>query len=767
MQENLVIVESPAKAKTIEKFLGKGYVVKSSFGHIRDLSKKELGIDIQNDFTPHYEISPDKKKTVAELEKLAKEAGTVWLASDEDREGEAIAWHLSQVLGLKDDKTKRIVFHEITKNAILHAIENPRTIDLNLVNAQQARRILDRLVGFELSPVLWKKIKPSLSAGRVQSVAVRLIVEREREIMDFKAAAYYRVLADFTVTDADGKKSAFRAELSKRYATEQEALALLEKCKTAVFTVRNVERKPSKKSPAAPFTTSTLQQEAGRKLGMSVSQTMSVAQRLYEAGYITYMRTDSVNLSGQAIAAAKAEIVKLFGEKYSEVRNYKTKTKGAQEAHEAIRPSYMDKTVIDAAPAEKRLYDLIWKRTIASQMAAAQTERTVVDIEISNAEERFVATGETVLFDGFLKLYSESTEDEAQEGEEALLPPLKQGDRPEAKSVTALQRFTQSPPRYSEASLVKRLEELGIGRPSTYAPTISTIITRGYVVKENREGGKRGYVQLKLEKGEIVRKELSEHVGKEKNKLSPTDIDMLVTDYLDQQFTDVMDYNFTAMVEKEFDEIAEGDKSWVDMIRKFYEKFHSTVDRALESQPVRSSQPHLLGTDPKSGKPVYVKIGRFGPVAQIGDADDAEKPRFASLRKGQLIASITLEEALDLFTLPRTVGEFEEKEVVIGIGRFGPYVRHDGKFVSLGKTDDPYTIELDRAVSLIRDKREKDAKAKEPIRTYPEDDGLQVLNGRYGPYIAWQGKNYRIPKGYVPAELTLEQCREIIAKSKK
>ena len=767
MQENLVIVESPAKAKTIEKFLGKGYVVKSSFGHIRDLSKKELGIDIQNDFTPHYEISPDKKKTVAELEKLAKEAGTVWLASDEDREGEAIAWHLSQVLGLKDDKTKRIVFHEITKNAILHAIENPRTIDLNLVNAQQARRILDRLVGFELSPVLWKKIKPSLSAGRVQSVAVRLIVEREREIMDFKAAAYYRVLADFTVTDADGKKSAFRAELSKRYATEQEALALLEKCKTAVFTVRNVERKPSKKSPAAPFTTSTLQQEAGRKLGMSVSQTMSVAQRLYEAGYITYMRTDSVNLSGQAIAAAKAEIVKLFGEKYSEVRNYKTKTKGAQEAHEAIRPSYMDKTVIDAAPAEKKLYDLIWKRTIASQMAAAQTERTVVDIEISNAEERFVATGETVLFDGFLKLYSESTEDEAQEGEEALLPPLKQGDRPEAKSVTALQRFTQSPPRYSEASLVKRLEELGIGRPSTYAPTISTIITRGYVVKENREGGKRGYVQLKLEKGEIVRKELSEHVGKEKNKLSPTDIGMLVTDYLDQQFTDVMDYNFTAMVEKEFDEIAEGDKSWVDMIRKFYEKFHSTVDRALESQPVRSSQPHLLGTDPKSGKPVYVKIGRFGPVAQIGDADDAEKPRFASLRKGQLIASITLEEALDLFTLPRTVGEFEEKEVVIGIGRFGPYVRHDGKFVSLGKTDDPYTIELDRAVSLIRDKREKDAKAKEPIRTYPEDDGLQVLNGRYGPYIAWQGKNYRIPKGYVPAELTLEQCREIIAKSKK
>ena len=728
MQENLVIVESPAKAKTIEKFLGKGYVVKSSFGHIRDLSKKELGIDIENDFAPRYEISADKKKTVAELDKLAKSAKTVWLASDEDREGEAIAWHLSQVLGLRDENTKRIVFHEITKNAILHAIENPRSIDIDRVNAQQARRILDRLVGFELSPVLWKKIKPSLSAGRVQSVAVRLIVEREREIIGFESTAYYRIVAEFIATGSDSKKSVFKAELNKRYATEEEAVALLEKCKTARFTVSGVERKPAKKSPAAPFTTSTLQQEAGRKLGMSVSQTMSVAQRLYEAGYITYMRTDSVNLSGQAIAAAKAEISALFGEKYSEVRNYKTKTKGAQEAHEAIRPSYMNKREIDASPSEKKLYDLIWKRTLASQMASARIERTVADIEIEGAEERFVATGEVVQFDGFLRLYSESPEDDTQENEEALLPPLEKGDGLSAKNITASQRFTQSPPRYSEASLVKRLEELGIGRPSTYAPIISTIIARGYVVKENREGSKREYVQLKLEKGVLGRKTLTENTGKEKNKLSPTDIGMIVTDYLDEQFADVMDYNFTAVVEKEFDEIAEGNKSWVDMIRDFYSKFHTTVDKALESRPVRSSQAHLLGTDPESGKPVYVKIGRFGPVAQIGDGNQEGKPRYASLKKGQLIATITLEEALALFSLPRTVGTFEDKDVVIGIGKFGPYVRHDGKFVSLAKTDDPYTIELDRAIALIEEKRTKDAKAKEPIRTYPEEADLPPLS---------------------------------------
>ena len=768
MQENLVIVESPAKAKTIEKFLGKEYTVKSSFGHIRDLSKKELGIDISNNFEPHYEIPADKKKVVGELDKLAKSAKTVWLASDEDREGEAIAWHLAQVLGLDPKTTKRIVFHEITKNAILHAVENPRSINMDLVNAQQARRVLDRLVGFELSPVLWRKVKPSLSAGRVQSVAVRLIVEREREIIAFESKDYYRVVADFEIAGANGKPGAFRAELNKRFATEQEAEAFLGKCKDARFTVLNVEQKPSKKNPPAPFTTSTLQQEAGRKLGMSVSQTMAVAQRLYEAGYITYMRTDSVNLSNQALAAAKEEVTALFGAEYSEVRNFKTKSKGAQEAHEAIRPSYMNHRTIEGGPQEKRLYELIWKRTVASQMASAQTERTVVDIAVSGAAEQFVATGEVVKFDGFLRLYSESVEDETGEGEEALLPPMKKGDEPTAQTITALQRFTQSPPRYSEASLVKRLEELGIGRPSTYAPTISTIITRGYVIKESRDGEKRGYTQLTLSKGKIARKTLTETVGKEKNKLSPTDIGMIVTDFLDAQFAAVMDYNFTASVEKEFDEIAMGEKSWPEMIRSFYDEFHSKVDEALESKPVKSSQMHELGIDPKSGKPVFVKIGRFGPVAQIGGAEgDEEKPRFASLKKGQLIATITLDEALALFDLPRKLGEFEDKEVVIGVGRFGPYARHDGKFVSLAKTDDPYTIELPRAIELIEQKRIKDKRMKEPIKTFAEEPGLQVLNGRYGPYIAFDGKNYRIPTGQEPDGLTLEACRAIIAKSKK
>ena len=768
MQENLVIVESPAKAKTIEKFLGKEYTVKSSFGHIRDLSKKELGIDISNNFEPHYEIPADKKKVVGELDKLAKSAKTVWLASDEDREGEAIAWHLAQVLGLDPKTTKRIVFHEITKNAILHAVENPRSINMDLVNAQQARRVLDRLVGFELSPVLWRKVKPSLSAGRVQSVAVRLIVEREREIIAFESKDYYRVVADFEIAGANGKPGAFRAELNKRFATEQEAEAFLGKCKDARFTVLNVEQKPSKKNPPAPFTTSTLQQEAGRKLGMSVSQTMAVAQRLYEAGYITYMRTDSVNLSNQALAAAKEEVTALFGAEYSEVRNFKTKSKGAQEAHEAIRPSYMNHRTIEGGPQEKRLYELIWKRTVASQMASAQTERTVVDIAVSGAAEQFVATGEVVKFDGFLRLYSESVEDETGEGEEALLPPMKKGDEPTAQTITALQRFTQSPPRYSEASLVKRLEELGIGRPSTYAPTISTIITRGYVIKESRDGEKRGYTQLTLSKGKIARKTLTETVGKEKNKLSPTDIGMIVTDFLDAQFAAVMDYNFTASVEKEFDEIAMGEKSWPEMIRSFYDEFHSKVDEALESKPVKSSQMHELGIDPKSGKPVFVKIGRFGPVAQIGGAEgDEEKPRFASLKKGQLIATITLDEALALFDLPRKLGEFEDKEVVIGVGRFGPYARHDGKFVSLAKTDDPYTIELPRAIELIEQNRIKDKRMKEPIKIFAEEPGLQVLNGRYGPYIAFDGKNYRIPKGQEPEGLTLEACRAIIAKSKK
>uniref|UniRef100_UPI0040268112 type I DNA topoisomerase n=1 Tax=Alistipes indistinctus TaxID=626932 RepID=UPI0040268112 len=761
-------VDAPAKAKTIEKFLGKESTVKSRFGHIRDLSKKELGIDISNNFEPHYEIPADKKKVVGELDKLAKSAKTVWLASDEDREGEAIAWHLAQVLGLDPKTTKRIVFHEITKNAILHAVENPRSINMDLVNAQQARRVLDRLVGFELSPVLWRKVKPSLSAGRVQSVAVRLIVEREREIIAFESKDYYRVVADFEIAGANGKSGAFRAELNKRFATEQEAEAFLGKCKDARFTVLNVEQKPSKKNPPAPFTTSTLQQEAGRKLGMSVSQTMAVAQRLYEAGYITYMRTDSVNLSNQALAAAKEEITVLFGAEYSEVRNFKTKSKGAQEAHEAIRPSYMNHRTIEGGPQEKRLYELIWKRTVASQMASAQTERTVVDIAVSGAAEQFVATGEVVKFDGFLRLYSESVEDETGEGEEALLPPMKKGDEPTAQTITALQRFTQSPPRYSEASLVKRLEELGIGRPSTYAPTISTIITRGYVIKESRDGEKRGYTQLTLSKGKIARKTLTETVGKEKNKLSPTDIGMIVTDFLDAQFAAVMDYNFTASVEKEFDEIAMGEKSWPEMIRSFYDEFHRKVDEALESKPVKSSQMHELGIDPKSGKPVFVKIGRFGPVAQIGGAEgDEEKPRFASLKKGQLIATITLDEALALFDLPRKLGEFEDKEVVIGVGRFGPYARHDGKFVSLAKTDDPYTIELPRAIELIEQKRIKDKRMKEPIKIFAEEPGLQVLNGRYGPYIAFDGKNYRIPKGQEPEGLTLEACRAIIAKSKK
>jgi len=760
MQENLVIVESPAKAKTIEKFLGKEYTVKSSFGHIRDLSKKELGIDISNNFEPHYEIPADKKKVVGELDKLAKSAKTVWLASDEDREGEAIAWHLAQVLGLDPKTTKRIVFHEITKNAILHAVENPRSINMDLVNAQQARRVLDRLVGFELSPVLWRKVKPSLSAGRVQSVAVRLIVEREREIIAFESKDYYRVVADFEIAGANGKPGAFRAELNKRFATEQEAEAFLGKCKDARFTVLNVEQKPSKKNPPAPFTTSTLQQEAGRKLGMSVSQTMAVAQRLYEAGYITYMRTDSVNLSNQALAAAKEEVTALFGAEYSEVRNFKTKSKGAQEAHEAIRPSYMNHRTIEGGPQEKRLYELIWKRTVASQMASAQTERTVVDIAVSGAAEQFVATGEVVKFDGFLRLYSESVEDETGEGEEALLPPMKKGDEPTAQTITALQRFTQSPPRYSEASLVKRLEELGIGRPSTYAPTISTIITRGYVIKESRDGEKRGYTQLTLSKGKIARKTLTETVGKEKNKLSPTDIGMIVTDFLDAQFAAVMDYNFTASVEKEFDEIAMGEKSWPEMIRSFYDEFHSKVDEALESKPVKSSQMHELGIDPKSGKPVFVKIGRFGPVVQIGTAGDNEKPRFAQLKKDMSIETITLEEALELFKLPRTLGEYEGKTVTIGTGRYGPYVHNNGMYTSLPKTIDPLEITLAEAIQLIQEK--KDAEAQKHIKKFEEEPELEILNGRYGPYISYKGNNYKIPKDIIPQDLNLDACREII-----
>ncbi len=763
MQENLVIVESPAKAKTLQKFLGGNFVVKSSFGHIRDLAKKDLGIDIDANFAPSYEISEDKKKVVAELAKAVKSAKAVWLASDEDREGEAIAWHLTQVLGLDVVSTRRIVFHEITKKAILEAVEHPRTIDMNLVDAQQARRILDRLVGFELSPVLWKKVKPSLSAGRVQSVAVRLIVEREREIIGFGSKPYFSVSGQFHAA-GDDSKSLFKALLSRRFDDKAQAQAFLERCRGAEYTLLKLEQKPSTRYPAAPFTTSTLQQEASRKLGLGVSQTMSLAQRLYEAGHITYMRTDSVNLAGSAVAAAKAEIVRQFGEKYSEPRAYKTKTKGAQEAHEAIRPTDIAAVSIDGTPQEKRLYDLIWKRTVASQMASAQIEKTVATIGISTSAEQFTATGEVIRFDGFLKLYSESTDDDGEQGEEGMLPAMSEGGKLVNCEITATERSTQPPSRYSEASLVKRLEELGIGRPSTYAPTISTIITRGYVVKQNKEGVKREYVQLRLVDGRIGEKVSSENVGREKNRLSPTDIGMLVNDYLEGQFSGIIDYNFTANVEKEFDEIAEGGKKWQDMIRSFYFPFHTTVEQALEATPVqKGGQVRVLGTDPVTGRDVSARIGRYGPMVQI-EAPEGEKPRYASMRKGQLIASITLEEALELFSLPRVAGVIDGKEAVIGIGKFGPYVRYDGKFTSLEKSDDPYSITIERVAELLKAK-EAAGGGKKVIRDFTEEPSMQVLNGRYGPYIAFNGKNYKIPKGTDPATLSLDDCRTIVSKA--
>lgn len=766
MQENLVIVESPAKAKTIEKFLGKDYIVKSSYGHIRDLSKKDLGIDIKEGFRPVYEIPADKKKVVDELAKLAKKK-TVWLASDEDREGEAIAWHLTEVLGLPVDSTKRIVFHEITKRAILEAIEAPRTVNMNLVNAQQARRVLDRLVGFELSPVLWKKVRPSLSAGRVQSVAVRLLVEREREIIAFESAPYYRVVAQFHAAD-DPEKTLFKAELSTRFDRREEALQFLEKCIGAEFTVAKAEEKPAQRYPAPPFTTSTLQQEAGRKLGMSVSQTMSVAQRLYEQGLITYMRTDSVNLSEQALAGCKAEIVKLYGEKYSRWFNYKTKTKGAQEAHEAIRPSYIDRQTIEGTSQEQRLYELIWKRTVASQMVCAEIDRTTITIDISGAEQQFVATGEVIRFDGFLRLYSESTDDDtAAESGEGVLPKMTQGDKVESTEITATERFTQAPARYNEASLVKRLEELGIGRPSTYAPTITTIINRGYVVKQNKEGQKRSYTQMTLAKGKIAVKTNTEKFGTEKNRLSPTDIGMVVNDYLEAQFGPIIDYNFTANVEKEFDRVADGDITWDKMIGDFYGPFHDMVDTAIDRQTDRRSQAtRILGTDPKTGHTVKARIGRYGPMVEI-EGEEGEKGRYASLKKGQLIESITLEEALELFALPRTLGELEGEEVVVGIGRYGAYVRHGKLFASLQKGDDPYTIEYDRAVELIENRRNPSTPANQPLRTFEEDPEMLVKNGRYGAYIAYKGKNYRLPRGTKPEELTLDDCRKIVANSKK
>ena len=759
-QKNLVIVESPAKAKTIEKFLGKEYKVCSSYGHIRDIAKKGIGVDVAGGFVPDYEVSPEKAKTVAELKKLSAAAECVWLASDEDREGEAIAWHLAEVLGLPIDRTKRIVFHEITKNAILEAIASPRTVDMNLVNAQQARRVLDRLVGFELSPVLWKKVKPALSAGRVQSVAVRLIVEREREIIDFQSVQFYKISARFIASD--GK--VFKAELDRKFDTRSEAVAFLESVAGVDFKVQSVESKPAVKYPAPPFTTSTLQQEASRKLSMSVAQTMSVAQKLYENGFITYMRTDSVNLSTQAMAAAKEQILSQFGEEYHSWRVYKTKSKGAQEAHEAIRPSYLDRATIEGTTVEKRLYELIWKRTVASQMAAAQIDRTIVTIEVGGHTERFVATGEQVRFDGFMKLYSETVEDE-NESENAVLPIVNEGEGLGLKDMTATQKFTQQPYRYSEALLVRRLEELGIGRPSTYAPTISTIISRGYVIKQNKEGVKRSFDQITLAKGKLTEKTLSEVVGKEKGKLAPTDIGMLVNDYLEEQFPHILDYNFTATVEKQFDAIAEGKEQWTEMIGDFYGDFHKSVENALGSQIKQNSSVRQLGIDPVSGLPVSARIGRYGPMVQIG-GENGDKARFASLKKDQLIATITLEEALSLFALPRTLGEYEGQEVVVGVGKFGPYVRHNNKFVSLAKSDDPYTVTIERAIELIEQKQQQDKASKTPIKTFDGVDDIAIMTGIYGPYIHSEGKNYRIPKSKDPMAMSLEECRAIISKKK-
>ena len=760
MQENLVIVESPAKAKTIEKFLGKDFLVKSSFGHIRDLSKKQNGIDIKNNFRPDYIVPDDKLKVVAELKKLAKQAKTVWLASDEDREGEAIAWHLMETLQLDPKKTKRIVFHEITKDAILHAIQNPRMVDMNLVNAQQARRVLDRLVGFEVSPVLWQKVKNGLSAGRVQSVAVRLIVEREREALNFQSIPSFKINGVFEPMDE--KKFKLKAELSEKFKDEQTAQQFLEKCKTATYTVTAIEKKPAKKMPAPPFTTSTLQQEASRKHGFSVSQTMSIAQRLYEAGLITYMRTDSTNLSEVALKGAKSTIEELFGANYSKTRRYATKTKGAQEAHEAIRPTYMNQTGIEGSAQECKLYDLIWKRTIASQMAEAQLEKTEITISVSTAPQTFQAHGEIILFDGFLKVYMETNDDEPEDrADSGLLPPLKNNQPLHALEITATERFTQRPPRYTEASLVKRLEELGIGRPSTYAPTISTIINRGYVSKEDRPGAERKYIQWLLQNGSLTKKILTEITGAEKSKLFPSDIGMVVNDFLNEYFQNIVDYSFTADVEEEFDEIAEGKLQWNKMIGKFYEPFHSNVTETLEtSRPTRAER--ILGKDPKTGKTVAVRIGRYGPLAQLGEADD-EKKQFAALQKGQLIETITLEEALKLFELPRSVGSYEGKEITTALGRFGPYLRIGSAFVSLKKEDSPYSVTIERAIELIEEKRKKDREKN--IQVFEKED-IQILNGRFGPYIAHAGNNYKISKSVDPAKLTLQECLDIIASQK-
>ncbi|TNE53780.1 MAG: type I DNA topoisomerase [Bacteroidetes bacterium] len=755
MAKNLVIVESPAKAKTIEGYLGKEFLVKSSFGHVRDLAKKGLAIDIENNFEPNYEVSPDKKTVVSELKKLTKEAEVVWLATDEDREGEAISWHLYETLGLEKKETKRITFNEITKSAILKAIENPRSINVQLVNAQQARRVLDRIVGFELSPVLWRKVRPSLSAGRVQSVAVRLLVEREREINAFSSESFFKVQGLFRKG-----KDLVKSDLNHQFANRQEAVQFLEKCKELDFEVQDVQKKPAKKSPTAPFTTSTLQQEASLKLGFSVSRTMSVAQRLYEAGHITYMRTDSVNLSNTAIEAAKKEITGQYGEKYSKPTKYQTKSSSAQEAHEAIRPTNFGLHQIEGERDEVRLYELIWKRAIASQMAHAELERTTVKIGSKNLDEVFQAKGEVILFDGFLKVYLESKLDEDEEKQdEGILPAMSTGDRMEKESIQVTERFTRPPARYVEASLVKKLEELGIGRPSTYAPTISTIQKRGYVEKLERDGEERKYAYLELKGAEIKEETRSEITGRERNKLSPTDIGIVVTDFLMDHFGRIMDYHFTARVEEQFDEIAAGLNEWTKMIHDFYEPFHDNVEDTIENSE-RATGERELGAHPESGKKVIVRIGKYGPMAQIGDEQiDGEKPQFASLRKEQSINSITLEEALELFKLPRTLGEFEGTEVKANVGRFGPYVQLGKLFVSLKKEDDPMTIELDRAIELIAEKREADANRM--IKTFDENPDVQLLNGRWGPYLKIGKKNFKLPKDVEPKELTLEQCLEI------
>ncbi len=766
MQKNLVIVESPAKAKTIEKFLGKDYKVMSSYGHIRDLKTKEFSIDIEHDYAPQYVVPADKKKLVSELKSEAKSAEQVWLASDEDREGEAISWHLYEVLGLKPEKTKRIVFHEITKNAILHAIETPRDIDINLVNAQQARRVLDRIVGFELSPILWRKVKPALSAGRVQSVAVRLIVEREREINDFVSEAAYRVIANFILPDGT---TVLKAELNRRLKDKKEVEAFLESCKSASFTIDDITTKPVKKSPAPPFTTSTLQQEAARKLGYSVSQTMMIAQRLYESGLITYMRTDSVNLSDLALGTAKEAILDTYGEKYYKFRQYHTKSKGAQEAHEAIRPTYISNVEAGNSPQEKKLYELIRKRTIACQMADVELERTTISVGISGQTERFVAVGEVISFEGFLQVYMESNDDDVEKDKEqdnGLLPPVKLHEVLSLKDIVATERFTQRPPRYTEASLVRRLEELGIGRPSTYAPTIQTIQNREYVVKGDKEGTERAYTVITLSKGKIKEAEKTEIVGADRNKLMPTDIGTVVNDFLMEYFPDVLDYNFTASVEKEFDSVADGELVWTKAIDKFYKIFHPIVEATAAVKTEHKVGERQLGIDPKSGNPVFVKIGRYGPVVQIGVAHtedkEAPKPQFASLLKGQSIDTITLEEALKLFDLPRTIGEYEGKVMVAAIGRFGPFIRHDGKFVSIPKDLNPLTITPEEAITLIDEKRKKDEQRF--IKKFEEDPEMEILNGRFGPYISYQKANYRIPKTVTdPTALTLDDCKKIIA----